>query len=59
MVGEVTLGIVAVVVASFIGGWIAARTAAVGGWLPALVNTFVVWRTVALFSPLLARTGVA
>jgi len=53
------LGIVAVVVASFIGGWIAARTAAVDGWLPAPVNTFVVWRTVALFSPLLARTGVA
>jgi hypothetical protein len=52
-------GGVSLILAFFVGGWIAARTAAVGGQLPAIVNSGIVWAFTLLFLMFLSALGAA
>ena len=43
LVGVGVWFVITLIIAGFIGGWTAAKTLAVGGLLPALINSVVVW----------------
>lgn len=61
--GDMTFGTIwgalSLIVAFFVGGWIAARTVAVGGTLPAVLNSAIVWAFTLLFTLFLAGLGAA
>ncbi|MHB9090510.1 MAG: YoaK family protein [Chloroflexota bacterium] len=50
---------ISLIVSFFVGGWLAARSAGLGGRLTALVNSSIVWAFTLLFLILLAGIGVA
>lgn len=50
---------ISVIVSFFVGGWLAARSAGLGGRLTALLNSSIVWAFTLLFLILLAGIGVA
>jgi hypothetical protein len=52
-------GIVTIIVAFFVGGWVAAKTAAVGGMFPGLMNGLIAGGLTLLFLVVLAASGVA
>jgi hypothetical protein len=52
-------GIVTIIVAFFVGGWVAAKTAAVGGMFPGMMNGLIAGGLTLLFLVVLAASGVA
>jgi len=56
-VGAAAWAIVSFIIAGFIGGWIASRTLAIGGQLPAVINAVVVWGLLMVVAVYLAVVG--
>ncbi|HET8524795.1 MAG TPA: hypothetical protein VFL82_16310 [Thermomicrobiales bacterium] len=52
-------GIVTIIVAFFVGGWVAAKTAAVGGMFSGMMNGLIAGGLTLLFLVVLAASGVA
>lgn len=52
-------GALSLIVAFFVGGWLAARTAGIGGQMTAIVNSGLVWAFTLLFLLFMAALGVA